>query len=288
MFRAVSHGLVVAGIIALIGCKTATPQTTTDGKPGLLIGPEATGQAQPPAELPSKEAAKVCLRTAQEYEKNGKTEEAIALYEKARGTDPSTAKFASRHLAVLYDRMGDFSKAMDEYETLLKAQPKDSDLLNDLGYSYYSRGEWANAEASLAKAVQCDPNNKRAWVNLGLARGQLGKWDESLQAFGKAVRPAEAHSNLAFVLATQGKSAEAKAEYRQALAIDPNLRVAQMALARMERPKSDAAAKAEPFDPVAAAAKVPSIVEIEARMKQESASKTVELPVSEAKAVSDK
>ncbi len=292
MVRSVVLFAALAGSIGLVGCKGVPTGTdaTGDLKPALLIGPDAINSASSPVELPNKESARLCLRTAQEYEKSGETEEAIRLFEKARAADPTTAKVASRRLAVLYDSTGDFGKAMTEYEALLKAHPKDADLLNDLGYSYYSRGDWANAESCLLKAVQFDPNHKRAWINLGLTQAQLGKWDESLQTFSKVVRPAEAHSNLAFVLAAQGKTAEAMAQYREALTLDPNLRAAQTALAHLDKPITPGAATAKParIDPAIAAAQVPSIAEIEARMKLEASTTPEVAPQPEGKAVEGK
>ncbi len=236
-------GLIAATLGGATGCHGLTSgRTGTDllgatghaGLSGLLIGPEAAAQAPPPAELPAKETARIAFRTAQEFEKNGRIPEAIQFYEKARAHDPTLARAAGRRLAVLYDLSGEFGKADAEYAELLPHAPKDPDLLNDLGYSYYCRGQWSLAEQYLAQAVQLQPQHKKAWVNLGLARAQQGKWEESLAAFQQAVRPAEAYCNLAFVLAAQGRTAEAVAHYRRALELDPSLRLAQAALAKLE------------------------------------------------------
>ena len=167
------------------------------------------------------------------------------------------------------------------YEALLKASHKDADLLNDLGYSHYSRGDWANASAVLAQAVQADPKHKKAWINLGLAQAQLGQFDASFQSFCHAVRPADAHCNVAFVLAAQGNLEDAKGQYRQALTLDPGLRLAQQALAQLERPAGAApgpVAKKAQYDPAEAAAQVPNIAEIEARMKAAEATVPVVAP----------
>ena len=271
-----------AGLIACGGCKTPLPggpAAPFDGvKPALLVGPEATSRAAPPVELPTREAAQLCLRTAQEFEKNGQTEDAIRMYEKARADDPATNKVAARRLAVLYDAAGNFTRAAAEYEALLKAHPKDADLLNDLGYSHYSQGDWATAEIYLARAVQADANHKRAWTNLGLAQAQQAKWDDSFLSFTRAVRPADAHCNIAFVMAAQGKAAEAKERYVEALKLDPGLRLAQAALAKIDAPRTAtpaAAAVAPPtntkYDAAEAAAKVPSFAELEARLYQNKA-----------------
>jgi Flp pilus assembly protein TadD len=232
------------------------------------------------------------VRTAQEFEKSfeksgqdADLQNAIQLFEKARATDPANAKVASRRLAALYDKAGEFAKSAAEYEALLKAHPKDADLLNDLGYSHYCRGDWAAAEANLTKAVQIDPNHKKAWVNLGMARTQQGKWDDGFQAFCQAVRPADAHCNVAFLLASQGKTDDAKAQYRQALALDPGLRLARNALARLENPPAPGAAttRKAKADPAEAAAQVPMIAELEARMKKETATGPAVVPEGDAK-----
>ncbi len=296
MLRTAPLVAAIVGLLGTAGCKSTQLSQDVPGeiKPALLIGPEASAKASAPIELPAKESARLCLRTAQEFEKTFSMKEqepdlknAIQLFEKARATDPAVAKVASRRLAVLYDKAGEFSKSTAEYEALLKANPKDADLLTDLGYSYYSRGDWGNAEVYLSKAVQFDPNHKKAWTNLGLALAQQAKWDDSFQAFCHAVRPADAHCNLAFILAAHGSKDEAKEQYRQALALDPGLRVAQTRLAKLENPQPHAAgssAKKAKVDPVEAAAMVPSIVELEARMKLSSAGAPVVAPLCDAKA----
>lgn len=287
MFRFVP--LLTVGFCALLaGCKSVRPtagEAPADLTPGLLVGPEATGKAPPPVELPAKETSYACLVTAQNYEKEGRVEDAIKLYEKARAADPANAAPATRRLAALYDKAGDFGKSEPLYDALVKGAPKDAGLLNDYGYSRYCRGDWAGAAAVLAQAVQLDPKHQKAWINLGMAQAQLGQLDASFQSFCNAVRPADAHCNIAFALAVQGKTEDAKAQYRQALALDPGSRVAQMGLARLEKPPqppSDRAATpksdGKKTDLAAAAAKVPSVAEIEARLKKEGVLKPVELP----------
>ena len=94
----------------------------------------------------------------------------------------------------------------------------------------------AQAEENLRKALTVDPKHGRAWMNLGLALGQQKKYEESLEAFEKAVRPAEARCNLAFVMSTQGKTDQARELYHEALKLDPGLKLARQALAKLDRP----------------------------------------------------
>lgn len=186
-------------------------------------------------DLSASQAAALSLTMAESLEKAGKDGDAIGYYEKARTTDPAVGVKAARRLAVLYDRAGEAGKAATEFRELLKARPKDADLLNDAGYSCYNRGEYGEAETYLRRAVDADKGHKRAWINLGLTLGQLGRSAESLAAFEKVVTPAEAKSNLAFVLATKGNRDEAIDYYRQALAADATLKSAQVGLAAVEK-----------------------------------------------------
>jgi Tfp pilus assembly protein PilF len=252
---------------------------TAEPKTPLLIGPEAATKA-PPVELPAREAARACLVTAPNYEIEGRVEDAIQLFERARTLDASVAAAATRRLAALYDKAGEFSKSAEQYELALKASPKNADLLNDLGYSHYSRGDWPNAVAVLTRAVEIDPNHKKAWINLGMAQAQLGQFEASFQSFCSAVRPADAHCNVGFVLAVQGKTEEAKAQYRQALTLDPGLRAAKLGLASLEKPPPGSApvAKSAPLDPAQAAAQVSTVAEIQARMKSETTGEPALLP----------
>jgi tetratricopeptide (TPR) repeat protein len=186
-------------------------------------------------ELPGKPAGALLLAMAEGLEKGGKDVEAISYYERAREADPKLAERASRRLAVLYDKADDQTRAMHEFQELLKKKPKDANLLNDVGYSCYNRGQWAEAENYLRRATALDKNLKQAWVNLGLALAQQGKQIDALEAFGHAVSNAEAYANLGFVYAVQGKKEVALAVYRRSLDLEPTLKISQAAVARLER-----------------------------------------------------
>jgi Tfp pilus assembly protein PilF len=197
----------------------------------------ANGETTPAnkTELPPKAAAEVCLATADNLDNAGRGDEAIALYEKARQKGGNTPHI-SRRLALLYEQQENFGKALDEYKQLLSKSPKDADLLNDIGYCYYNQGNWVEAEKYLRQAVAVNSKHARAWINLGMTLAQSHQTAESLEAFTKVVSPAEAQCNLAFIFMTQKKLDEAKAAYRHALTLDPDLALARAALAKLEQP----------------------------------------------------
>jgi Tfp pilus assembly protein PilF len=203
-------------------------------QPGCVLLETAGMTARKPGEegqLPPAESVKLCLAVAEQLANQGHLPEAVDQLQKARLYDPRAD--VSAPLARLYARMRKDRDALDEFARATDAHPRDAELYNDLGYFHYLRASWTEAEVALRRAVQLAPDHARAWVNLGLALGQQGRYEESLDAFSKAVRPAEARCNLAFVLATQGKRDEARQAYREALEMDPGLKLAREALARL-------------------------------------------------------
>jgi tetratricopeptide (TPR) repeat protein len=208
------------------------------------------------ASLPEREQADVCAAVGADLQKAGHFADAIVQFEQARKLNPRKYKNLSRRLAVLYDRIGEERKALDEFAEAVKRSPKDADLINDLGYCHYNRARWAEAEKYFRQATALQPKHQRATINLGLALAQQGKRDEAIRVFETVLRPAEAKANLAFVLATQGQRDEAMELYRAALQLEPGLSMAHHALASLEKGPP----KKEEFDikPVDARAKTPT------------------------------
>jgi Tfp pilus assembly protein PilF len=183
-------------------------------------------------------AAQSFLTAADALEREGRNAEAIAKYEQARRSDP-TLRTATQHLALLYDREGRDQQALVEYQRLLKEQPNDSQLLNDFGVFHYDRERWGDAEALFRNALACDSKNQRAWVNLGRTLGQQQRYQESYAAFARAIRPAEAHSNVAVLMAHHGQIDQARLEVNVALSLDPQLQQARAVLATLNRAGSN-------------------------------------------------
>jgi Tfp pilus assembly protein PilF len=220
--------LGVFAVVFLAGCAT----------PFSIEGMASVAKSTPAAKerlLPPGEGAEVCLTIAASLEANGHDKEALVQYERARQFDPRNVRVA-RKLAVLYDRIGEHKRAVAEFQRALEQSPKDADLLNDLGYCYYNKGKWNEAEDCFRRALELNARHAHAWVNLGLTLGQLERYEEALSTFGKAVGPAEAQANLGFVYMTQGKHEEALKAYQDALVLDPDLKIAQAALRRLQEP----------------------------------------------------
>jgi Flp pilus assembly protein TadD len=244
--------LLSAAVLALTGCQSFpfsgvggfSKEPGPDFIPNVSSMPLDGNGEGAAAELPARKKLAVCQAAARTMEKEGKLVEAIYYYEQIRTLDPRNEITYTRHLATLYDRKGDFDKALDEYQKLLKANPKDSAAYNDLGYGYYNRGKFEPAEQNLRKAVELDPKNKRAWSNLGMTLAQLGRYEEGVAAFEKVVTKPQAYCNVGYIQLGQGKWMEARDSYARALQLEPGLQKAQFALQKI----NDEASRAGSLD----------------------------------------
>ncbi len=230
------HRRDCARLISLFGAILTTFGCA--GQAGMLgetPSPTPTPGAQAQVkELPPNQAIQVCMTVARTLDKNGDDEGALEQYARVVALDPNNSA-ALRRMAVIHDRRCEFQQADAAYRKVAKATPKDANLFNDWGYSYYLRNNWPEAEKQLRHAIEIDPKNERAHANLGLALGQQDRYSDALKEFQAAsMSESEAHSNLAFVLWSQGKLEEAHRECQIARRLDPSSTKAKEMMARLE------------------------------------------------------
>jgi Tfp pilus assembly protein PilF len=246
----------VGGAAAFLAALFLQPGcVSTDGVPGAdatqLAAPDT--RASKPKELPPDQTAELCQAAGEEMEKRGLDADAAAEYEKARQADPRRDPIVRRRLAVLYDRLGDDAHALAEYGKALAAAPHDADLLNDFGYFHYERGDLAEAEKCFRQALEANPKHLRATVNLGLALGKQGRFDESLETFRRVLPASQAYCNVGVLRAQQGKTAEARRDLEEALHLEPGLKQARAVLDHLD----NAASAPAPANPTPVAMDLP-------------------------------
>ena len=133
--------------------------------------------------------------------------------------DPETRQ-ALAALGYVAVAEGDPSAPLPDPESRLETV---RDLKN--GLRYYAQGEFAKAVASYRKAVAANPRSLDAWEYLGRSLHELGRPDEALEAFAKALEISERASHLAVasarILLHQGRLAEALELLRRELRRSP-------------------------------------------------------------------
>lgn len=150
------------------------------------------------------------------------------------------------------------------YETMLRVDPKDVELHNDVAVLYLSLAQPSSAVRHFQAAVDLDPASASAHFNLGTALTAAGKLNEAVASLRAALarRPdySVAHNNLGRVLLVQGQTADALDHLEQSVRIDPtnlsaffNLSEAYVATKAFDRAIDalDRALRLSPAEPLA-------------------------------------
>jgi len=145
------------------------------------------------------------------------------------------------------------------YETMLKVNPGDAELHDDVALLYLGMGATADAVRHFQASAALKPESAAAHFNLGTALAQAGRFDDSITAFHDALvrRPdyAVAHGNLGQVLLAKGDVAGALKELQQAVKLDPNNARHLLGLSEALAQRGDLAAAIDALD---RAAKLPA------------------------------
>jgi tetratricopeptide (TPR) repeat protein len=111
------------------------------------------------------------------------------------------------------------------YETMIRADPADGELHDDVALLYLQLGRAEEAVAHFKASVGLKPLSAAAHFNLGTAQTKAGRLEEAAAEYRQAlqIKPdyAAAHNNLGSVLSSQGRLDEAIQQYREALRADP-------------------------------------------------------------------
>ena len=121
---------------------------------------------------------------------------------------------------------GDWDGAAEEYEAVLRQEPRHARALYLLGCVRGQQERWADALPLLQRAVTENPSFAEAQLNLGIACQILGHSAEALDAYNAALvlRPsyAAAHNGRGLVLQTLGRTDECVAAFACAVEHDPS------------------------------------------------------------------
>jgi tetratricopeptide (TPR) repeat protein len=107
----------------------------------------------------------------------------------------------------------------------LRLLPDDAGVHHNLGNAFARLGRFDNAVSSYRRAVVLNPDFAEAFNHLAQALMNLGQFSEALQCCRRAIdlKPGfvEAHDNCGTAMLGLGQLDEAQATYRRAIALDP-------------------------------------------------------------------
>jgi tetratricopeptide (TPR) repeat protein len=160
---------------------------------------EAPAKAAAPAETGE---AKVLTASGQALARSGKTEEALAEYDKAILLDPHYAE-ALYSRGLLYQAKRQHQLAIDDFSSANGLTPQRAEPLLARAVSYLAMDKLKEAAADLDEASQADPQNAQIWTTRGTAYERLGDKAKAAASYNRAIaiRPKDeaARSGLARV-----------------------------------------------------------------------------------------
>ncbi|MEM9056846.1 MAG: tetratricopeptide repeat protein, partial [Pseudomonadota bacterium] len=127
------------------------------------------------------------LRRADQLNRQGRSEEAMALLRDASAADPTNM---TAHSALLwaYGSLGDFGAVDRQFETAVKVNPDDPVLRRNLGRARVLEGRFVEAEQLLRGALESNPGDAKGFAWLGVALEKQGGSDREIDdAFAQAL-----------------------------------------------------------------------------------------------------
>jgi Flp pilus assembly protein TadD len=128
--------------------------------------------------------------------------------------------------AITAHEKGELQEAERLYQVVLKTQPTNLDVNNNLGLLLYSLDRFDEAAQSYKKVIELKPDYVEAHNNLGNILLKLKKLDEAEASFKKAIelKPdyVEAHSNLGILLNTLARPKEAEKSFKKVIELKPD------------------------------------------------------------------
>ena len=138
--------------------------------------------------------------------------------------DPDDARIQNNMGAALA-RVGRFEEAIPHYEKGLALNPQYNAIHNNLGFALVSSGKVDDGVVEFGIGLEHSPNSAELHNNLGRALALKGETDRAASEFERALalKPdfVDAHINLGTAMLSGGQAEAAAAEFRLALKSDP-------------------------------------------------------------------
>jgi hypothetical protein len=170
------HTLLLTGSLLL--CIAAGP-----GCSGANWWSRQTAAAPNAAEAEATRIRSEIERNIQEggrYEASGDFASAKLSYQQVLSLD-SRHTLARHRLGVLADREGRGAEAQEHYRAAYESDPRNTDLLSDIGYSFAMQGDFDAAERVLADSLHLDPQHGRSLANLRFVKQRRAEHAAALQ-----------------------------------------------------------------------------------------------------------
>jgi tetratricopeptide (TPR) repeat protein len=157
---------------------------------------------------------------------NGAFNEAITVFKKLLGKDPSNAE-AQSNLAFAYLSAGRYQNAVTEYTKAIGMSPKTAVCWQNRGFAYDKLGKRSKAMEDIHHSIELDPSNMDARMNLAAFHEDAKQYDRAIAEYDAVIKIDGLHHGEAYVSASRcmtekGNMAGAKKYLSEAITTNPN------------------------------------------------------------------
>ena len=159
----------------------------------------------------------------------GRLSEAAPMFERARALDPREARFAFLHGTALAG-LQQFEQAVAAFQAAVKLAPNIADIYLALGQAQRKLGQRQEAQNTYRKLLRLQPENADGYIALSSVLAELGQFVEAEAPLRRALlhardprMQAAIHNNLAIVLSSQSRHAEALENLDHTKTLAPDL-----------------------------------------------------------------
>ncbi|MET0272923.1 MAG: tetratricopeptide repeat protein [Phenylobacterium sp.] len=163
-----------------------------------------------------------------EHHREGRLAEAEALYDAVLKAKPSVGLEVRLRTvwAVASSARGNFAEAENHLRRAVDLAPLDANVLDDLGLLLLQRGRLSEAIAMLQRAVRAEPTHTRALTNFGGALWRARRPKEATAIYRRVLElepeSSAALVSLALCLRDIGEAEESERRLREVLVRDPH------------------------------------------------------------------
>ena len=171
------------------------------------------------------------------YAKDPSGEPPLADALEARVREQNHSAHAHLQRGAELEKAGQIAEAIREHEAALETDPANVQANVNLISLYGRSGDFDKAKQHFEAAIRLSPGSADAWYDYGVLLYTQGKRSEAADAFRHAIQinpsHAEAHNNLGAIYEAEGRLDDAGQEFRQAIDVRPNFPLARFHLARI-------------------------------------------------------
>jgi tetratricopeptide (TPR) repeat protein len=174
-----------------------------------------------PALLRSKIASEHSITEAERHQLDQTVRELNEMIQ----DDPEDA-YAYRLRADAQEDLGEFAKALSDYDTAILLDPTDAETFSNRGDLFCEIRRYDRAFADFDRAIQLNPNEPALYINRGVAHSAKGDYDAAIADYDSAIklgskRP-EIYANRALARVAKGEMDNALADFDRAIELAPD------------------------------------------------------------------